>query len=66
MDYVANSTILTFAPCERQQCVNVTIVDDEIVELEESFSYSLERTSDPRIHLEQETGEVVILDAEGV
>ena len=32
---------LTFQPCDRQQCVNVSITDDLINEPEERFAVSL-------------------------
>ena len=37
-DYEAVSTVLTFAPGDRRQCVNVTIIDDDIVEPTEVFT----------------------------
>ena len=42
MDYEALSTILMFAACETQRCVNVSIVDDVLVEREETVDITLE------------------------
>ena len=42
MDYIGLSTILSFPACETKQCVDVTIVDDDVLENVESFSVSLE------------------------
>ena len=46
LDYEALSTSLMFAICEARHCVNVTIVDDIMVESDEIFDVNLERTSD--------------------
>ena len=61
------STILMFEACERQRCVNVTIVDDDILEMTESFHVTLERTPglDMRIRLDQVDGVVEITDDDG-
>ena len=37
-DYEPVSIVLTFAPGDRRQCVNVTIIDDDIVEPTEVFT----------------------------
>ena len=46
LDFEALSTSLMFAACETRHCVNVTIVDDIMVESDEIFDINLERTSD--------------------
>ena len=68
MDYVDFHTTLTFAPCQRRSCVNVSIVDDDVLELTESFSITLERTPglDDRIELGPVDGEVQINDSDGM
>ena len=62
-DYVIAKS-LNFSGCEERVCVSPTIVDDDIVENEESFIVSLERTSDldSRISLSTDTTLVTILD----
>ena len=55
-------TILMFAACEMRSCVNVSIVDDMILENTESFDVILERTPDldSRITLDPGNGIVEI------
>ena len=43
-DYRAVDRTLTFEPCDRQRCVNITILDDTQVENDEIFYVNLERT----------------------
>ena len=68
MDYIGLSTILNFPACETKQCVNVTIVDDDVLENVESFDVTLERTPglDMRITLDPVDGVVEITDDEGL
>ena len=56
-----------FGECETRRCVNITIVDDLVLEMEESFIVVLNRTSqlDSRISLEPTTAEIVIVDDDG-
>ena len=67
MDYGSVNVTLTFAECQRRSCVNVSIVDDDAIELTESFSITLERTLglDDRIELGPVDGEVQINDNDG-
>ena len=67
MDYLELSSILSFAACETQRCVNVTIVDDLMVEPDTIFDYTLERTSglDMRISLDPIDGQIKITDNDG-
>ena len=64
MDYLGVSTILMFEECDRRRCVNVTIVDDKVLEMTESFTVTLERTPglDSRITLDPVDGVVEITD----
>ena len=64
MDYETFSTTLMFAACETQHCVNVATIDDRIVELNEMFVITLERTPDldSRIMLNPVAGHVEIID----
>ena len=65
MDYGALSTIVTFGTYDTQQCVNITIVDDEVLENVESFFVNLERTPglDSRITLNPVDGLICINDS---
>ena len=65
MDYLDLSTILMFGACQRRSCV--TIVDDDILEMTESFDVTLERTPglDSRITLDPVDGVVEITDDDG-
>ena len=67
MDYQGLNSILSFAACEIQRCVNVTIVDDLVDEAEEFFHFTLERTPglDSRISLDPVDGQVFIVDDDG-
>ena len=64
MDYGELSTILSFPTCGTRQCVNVTIVDDDVLENVESFDVTLERTPglDARITLDPVDGMISIID----
>ena len=58
------STVLMFAACDTRQCENITIVDDETLELTETFTVTLDRTPalDTRITLSPVDGDINILD----
>ena len=58
------STLLMFDSCETRQCTNIAIMNDGLEESTESFSVTLERTSelDTRIILDPDIGEIVIND----
>ena len=66
-DYEAVDVTLTFQPCDRQQCVNVSITDDLINEPEERFAVSLTLSDDnpPYVTLGSATGGIVISDDDG-
>ena len=66
-DYVDEDVIFEFDECDIRQCVNVTIVDDEIDETDERFFFTLERgdNADERIDLDPVDGEVIIEDEDG-
>ena len=70
MDYDIDSIseILEFDSCDTRQCTEITIVDDMIVELTESFFVTLERTPglDSRITLDPVDGEIEITDDDGL
>ena len=64
MDYGELSTILSFRTCGTRQCVNMSIVDDDVLENVESFDVTLERTPglDVRITLDPVDGTISITD----
>ena len=66
-DYEAVDVTLTFQPCDRQQCVNVSITDDLINEPEERFAVSLTLSDDasPYLTLGSAAGDIVITDDDG-
>ena len=58
---------LVFPPCERSRCVDIPIVDDDVLENSELFSVSLERNGlDTRITLDPMDGLVEITDNDGM
>ena len=66
--YIGLSTILMFEACQRRCCVNVTIVDDDVLEREvESFTVTLQRTTglNNSITLNPVDGVVEIRDNDG-
>ena len=67
MDYGAVDIILMFAVCEIRSCVDVSIVDDMILEKPESFNVTLKRTPDldSKIILDPVSGVVEITDNDG-
>ena len=67
MDYDALSTTVMFGACQIRECVDITIVDDVVLENVESFLVNLESTPglDSRITLNRTRAEVQIIDNEG-
>ena len=63
-DYEALSEMLTFAPCDTQHCVNVSITDDLVNEPEEIFPLTLTKISS-FVTLSTTAGEVLITDDDG-
>ena len=66
-DYTPINEMYRFSANQRRLCVNISIVDDMIVEQRESFSITLERTPDlnSRITLFPDSAEVVIPNNDG-
>ena len=64
MDYGAVDVDLMFEKCIRRKCVNVTIVDNQMNETNETFTFHLNRTTDlsPRIILDPVNGESYLID----
>lgn len=58
---------LNFAPCDVEQCVNITIVDNELIEQTEMFVVTLERTAtlDKKISLHPVKGYIFVNDEVG-
>ena len=63
------SSLLSFDECDTRACISITIVDDLMVEMTESFNVTLSRTAtlDSRITLNpsQVDGVVEIIDTDG-
>ena len=68
MDYGAQSTLLMFGECEKRSCVNISIEDDLVLEMEESFNVTLKRTIglDSRIELSPMDGVIEIIENDGM
>ena len=66
-DYRPIDAILMFDECERRRCVNIAIIQDLMVEVDESFTFHLRRTVglSPRILLDPEVGVIEIVDDDG-
>ena len=64
MDYGALSTILMFGECDTRLCVNISIVDDLVLETMETVYIKLNRTADLdiRIQLDPVDAEIQIID----
>ena len=60
-------TLLSFAACQIRSCVNVSIINDIVLENVESFDVTLDRTTglDSRIALEPVDGVIEITDNDG-
>ena len=68
MDYSsAINTIVQFNECERRSCINIPIMDDEVLENTEYFNLTLERNGlHERIQLDPVDGLVQITDNDGI
>ena len=64
MDYDPHSMTSMVVTCERRQCVNITIVDDTVVESLESFAVTLENNY-TWVAIYPADGEVKITDNDG-
>ena len=62
--YTIDSSILTFKPCDDEQCITIRIMDDETLEQRERFTVSLDRPPGltENIELVDTRKEVVIID----
>ena len=68
MDYGAVNVTLSFEACDIRRCVNVTIINDEVLEDVESLDVTLERPPglDIRVTLLPVDGEIIITDDDGM
>ena len=68
MDYGALSIVLMFDSCQVRSCADISIVNDTILENDESFDVTLSRTIglDNRITLDPVDAVVVITDNDGM
>ena len=71
-DYVPSTLTLEFDRCQNESCVNLTIVNDNVLEMEESFHVSLEsiqalNNADEinRINITSAKVEINIIDDDG-
>lgn len=64
MDYHSISTMLMFSECETQQCTVISVVDDFVLENNEVFNVTLERTPglDGRIGMDMTEAVIEISD----
>ena len=69
-DYIAQSTTLTFDPCESIKCIDVVLENDCVLEDTEAFNIRLETIDgqDRRIIIDPDTGneDVTIIDDDGM
>ena len=65
-DFGQYSEVVRFSSCQRMYCDDITIVDDVVLELVESFNVSLERNGlHSRITLEPTVAQINITDDDG-
>ena len=57
-----------FVACDLEECVNINIINDTLIERDETIGVLLSRIAgqDDRIMFEDAIGEVVILDDDGM
>ena len=58
-DYLAAQGTLTFAPGESQKTVSVTLLDDEVVEPEETFALELSSPMDATLSVNEAVGRIL-------
>ena len=65
MDYISSDTSLLFAKCSRRGCVDIMIIDENVLEDTETLFVSLELNGlDKRISLDPNIGMIEIIDDE--
>ena len=67
-DYVSPSNLLEFESCATRQCLEIEILNDLVLEDDESFNVtlSLDAGTSKNILLGVTTAEVLIIDADGI
>ena len=67
-DFTSLATVLSFDECDTRMCVSITIVDEMMVEMTESFDVTLDRTTslDSRVTLGLADAVVEITDSDGI
>ncbi len=63
-DYQLMTAQLRFSPSQEHQCLNITILDDTILESEEDFQVSL-MTVMERVTLDPDTTTITVADDDG-
>ena len=64
-DYIPTVEILTFTSAPSQECVNISISNDAVVEQQETFGVRLS-TTDQSVNLTQDEATVIINDDTGI
>ena len=64
-DYLSGSGSFVLTPSNSRACLNVTIVDDNVLELDEDFSATLTGTLPPGAAFDPTSTNVLINDNEG-
>ena len=68
LDYAAISQVLTFSSSMILRTINMTIEDDNLLEIDEAFSASLaleNPDADSRVQLQPDSADITILDEDG-
>ena len=68
MDYIQDTSTLTFDTCEPMVCSTVRALDDCVLEEDETFRMILSIPSgqDPRIKIDRGQGDVTIMDQDSM
>ena len=68
MDFVGVTEVVMFDSCDVENCINITIVDDLILENIESFTVTLQEAPghDERIELDPTNADIIINDNDGM
>ena len=61
-DYVSLSAVITFTPMDREQCIIVNLIDDEVIESQEIFFLSIS-SDNPDVTFTNEAVSILINDS---
>ena len=64
-DYIAVNTVLTFSPADTRECVNVQILDDDVVENDEVINLNATLTMTNPLITIGGSATITILDEDG-